>query len=291
MSSDGNGGSQDGGASPGGLQKIEGTVRATEVERRYDDDEIGEIFAKATETQAGAPLSKIPSDGLTLGQLQEIGREVGVDPAHISRAAAALGVRPAVHPRRRYMGFPVGVARTAELQGTLTDRDWERLVVELRETFDAKGSVRREGSLRQWTNGNLQALVEPTETGERLRLRTTSSRLQAMLRLGSGGLTLGLVFLMMAAFSDTFALSEIGVAMAALFGVGIWGLGTGAVLSFPWAREREMQMEAIAERAAELAGGQERPAIPSSVTDDSPTEGVDRPDSRRAPSDADGSQP
>ena len=58
--------------------------------------------------------------------------------------------------------MPVGVSRTVTSAGNFTEREWERLVVDLRETFDAKGAVKREGSFRQWTNGNLQALVEPT---------------------------------------------------------------------------------------------------------------------------------
>jgi DNA-3-methyladenine glycosylase II len=37
----------------------------------------------------------------------------------------------------------------------LSDDQWDRLVVDLRETFNAAGIVGREGSLRQWRNGNL----------------------------------------------------------------------------------------------------------------------------------------
>ena len=34
---------------------------------------------------------------------------------------------------------------------TLPQEEWERLVVDLRETFDARGHVTSQGTLRQWT--------------------------------------------------------------------------------------------------------------------------------------------
>ena len=36
----------------------------------------------------------------------------------------------------------------------------------------ARGHLSEEGPFRQWTNGNLQALLEPTESGQQLRLKT-----------------------------------------------------------------------------------------------------------------------
>ena len=42
--------------------------------------------------------------------------------------------------------------------------------MDLRGTFDARGSVREDGFFRPWTNGNLQALLGSTESGHRVRL-------------------------------------------------------------------------------------------------------------------------
>jgi hypothetical protein len=69
----------------------------------------------------------------------------------------------------RAAGLPIGVGRTVELDRPRSDSDWERLVADLRETFEARGMVRYDGPFRQWTNGNLQALIEPTPSGHRLR--------------------------------------------------------------------------------------------------------------------------
>ncbi len=56
----------------------------------------------------------------------------------------------------------------------------------LRETFDARGRLKAEGSFRQWTNGNLQALLEPTSSGHRLRLSTRKGDVKALVAVGIG---------------------------------------------------------------------------------------------------------
>jgi len=43
--------------------------------------------------------------------------------------------------------------------------------------FCAKGKLTSEGGLREWSHGTLQALIEPTRTGYRLRLADSNSAL------------------------------------------------------------------------------------------------------------------
>lgn len=45
-----------------------------------------------------------------------------------------------------------------DLDRKLSGDEWERFDVDLRETFDEREARRSEGSIRQWANGNLQAL-------------------------------------------------------------------------------------------------------------------------------------
>jgi hypothetical protein len=51
---------------------------------------------------------------------------------------------------RTILGLPIGVARTVNLNRRLTDQEWEHLVVQLREVFNAAGITRSDGSFRQW---------------------------------------------------------------------------------------------------------------------------------------------
>lgn len=138
------------------------------ADRRYNEQEVAEIFGRAAESQQDATRALPPGEGMTLAELQDIGQQVGMSAEAVADAARSLDRREPRF-RRRLLGLTTGVGRSVALERRLTTDEWERLVVKVRETFDARGNVKSEGGLRQWTNGNLQVLVEPTEHGDRLR--------------------------------------------------------------------------------------------------------------------------
>jgi len=218
------------------------------AERRYSDKEIAAIFRGATEGPALPTREVAREEGLTLADLQAIGREVGIPADAVAQAARALDVRgDAVS--RRFLGLPIGVARTVNLNRRLTDEEWERLVVQLREVFNARGVTRSDGTLRQWTNGNLQVLLEPTPTGHRLRFGTLHGAATSM--IGGGLMAIGVagVTAIAVAFGGhlTQALPGIGLIVAA--GAGM--IASGALRLPRWARLRGRQMEALAAHVAE----------------------------------------
>lgn len=221
-------------------------------ERRYADEEVAEIIEAAATARGPGGRALPRQDGLSLAELQAIGAEVGIAPEHIAHAAAALDVRGAAAPRRTTLGMPVSVGRTVELPRAPTDREWETLVAELRQTFGAHGKDRSSGGLRAWTNGNLRAYVEPTDEGHRLRLGTTKGDGEAAIRMGMGGLLGGLLLL---ALFMLRADSGEGAATAMLVMLMGVVLLAGNALRLPrWAAEREEQMEYIATRARTLIG-------------------------------------
>lgn len=222
------------------------------TERRFNEDEVGEIFAlaaraaEAAEGQRGPLTPLTSSQGMTLAQLQEIGRDVGIAPEDIANAARSLE-RVGRPSQRKFLGLPIGVGRTVELGRKLSDEEWEHLVVDLRETFDARGTTRSDGSLRQWTNGNLQALLEPTPTGDRVRLRTVKGNALSWMTAGAGMFAIGGLMALASAIGiaeGNLALGKLG--FVAAMGAGMFALGA---LQLPaWARERRRQMEEIATR-------------------------------------------
>jgi hypothetical protein len=181
---------------------------------------------------------------------------VGISPEAISLAARSL--EPSGRPvARTFMGLPIGVGRTVEFDTPLSESDWESLVADLRTTFDARGRVRYDGPFRQWTNGNLQALVEPTAQGHRLRLQTIKGDARAMMT-GGAVVTAGAAasFLTLAVAGS---LANSGVALQiglmALAGLGMFA--AGALRVSGWARRRQQQIEGI---IARLAGSLRRSA-------------------------------
>jgi hypothetical protein len=66
--------------------------------------------------------------------------------------------------------MPVSASHIVEIPRPLTDREWSFVLADLRETFRAWGNEDTQGETRMWWNNNLHAIVEPTQTGYRLRL-------------------------------------------------------------------------------------------------------------------------
>jgi hypothetical protein len=223
-------------------------------ERRYSDNQVAAIFKDAAEKQHASPFLESPArgsalrdfrtEGMTLAELQDIGREVGIPAELVADAARAMENRGRSWVRR-FLGLPLRVGRTVPLGRRLSDAEWERLVVDLRETFDARGRLRSDGSFRQWTNGNLQALLEPTPNGHQLRLKTMKGN--SLMWMTTGLATMGLAGVAAAfralagEFGDSAALATV-----AALGLAMFGLGAAQLPA--WARKRERQMEEIAER-------------------------------------------
>ena len=225
------------------------------TERRFTDDEVAEILDRATETNTPGGTTPAVGSGLTLSELHDIGDEVGIPKDVITRAATSLDrAGPVVAPDRRFLGTRIGVGRTVYLDRPLSDSEWNRLVVDLRETFDARGKVRQEGAFRQWTNSNLQALVEPTESGERLRLKTVKGNGQVRLAVGASLFGVGSVLSTLSVLGA--GVENIRSASMVAMVIGGAAIYLGTRLTLPtWARTREQQMEDVIERLSDSVGG------------------------------------
>ncbi len=218
-------------------------------ERHYNDEEVAAIFERASTAEHTTLPAPAEGKGLTLAALQDIGREVGLSPDAIALAARSLDQvgRPA---SRTFLGLPIAVGQTVEFDRPLSETDWEGLVADLRTTFEARGRIRYDGPFRQWTNGNLQALIEPTPNGHRLRLQTMKGDSRALMTGGAallGGAGVTLVALAVAGgLGNPGTVS--GVGFMALMGLGMFASGALRVSS--WARRRKVQFEEVVARLA-----------------------------------------
>lgn len=213
-------------------------------ERKFQDNEVREILDLAIGQEDSAAPTLPASDGLTLRELEEVGREVGLSPIRISQAIETFERRGKSVARTTALGLPTTVGSIVSLPRDLSEREWERLIAELRTTFGVRGEVLSHGSLREWSNGTLHAFVEPVETGYRLRL--TDSREAA---LGAGILVGG--FLLAFALLILLVLLGRDNAGSRLFVPLFFGLGGSAAIGLTakalpgWAGEQEKRMEHI----------------------------------------------
>jgi hypothetical protein len=198
----------------------------------------------------------------------------------IARAAAVIDRTEPIPAPTTFLGLPISLARVVELPEPLSDGDWDRLVVDLRETFQAPGVVRRDGSLRQWKNGNLYALVEPTESGDRLRMGSLNGSARSTLSAGVAAFAMGVVFMLIMATSGRFAVNPDTLLVAMFIAMGLGGIGVAAYRLPRWVEKRGRQMEAVAERTvarlAKQPSASEDEQTPSPLLD--PAAAADRAD-------------
>jgi hypothetical protein len=219
-------------------------------ERRFQDDEVARIFEAASAPALARGEAAPAAEGLTLAELQAIGREVGIAPERIAQAASSLVVSQPPLPRRTELGMPITAGHVVELPRALTDREWALVVADLRETFGAKGKESSQGDTRQWTNSNLHAFVEPTRTGYRLRLGTLKGDAVALNRMGGFGVAMGAIVALTPLVGGTAAGTLPGAAMLGTMGLG--AILFNALRLSRWAGTREQQMQEIGERTRAL---------------------------------------
>ncbi|MBL0940396.1 MAG: hypothetical protein IBJ03_15995 [Gemmatimonadaceae bacterium] len=220
------------------------------TERRYGDDEVRQIFSLATTGDTRDQAPSVDADGLTLEEVQRIGAEAGIEPARVALAAEQIETKGRPVTVRRSFGLPIGVSRVVPLARAPTDREWELLVTEFRGTFEARGETTMSGGIREWSNGNLHIAVEPTAHGHQLRLSTLKDDAMVLNVVASLFTVMALV---MGATIAAAGKPDKAIAIMVMFGgLGLAALGTNLIRLPRWARTRQQQLSAIAERTVKL---------------------------------------
>ncbi|HSK19034.1 MAG TPA: hypothetical protein VK912_07825 [Longimicrobiales bacterium] len=213
---------------------------------RFNEEEAAAIFARAAEAEASGHRPASTTGGMTLAELQEIGREAGLQPEAVAQAAESLRRTDTHTPAPKFLRLPIGVARTVPLERPLTDEEWGELVMQLRSTFNAGGRVDSAGNFREWRNGNLRVTAAPVAGGYQVDMRTSKGSARSLMTTGgimavlSGGLVV-VGRLAGGIGPDPDSLTTMFTVGSALFGVG--------VLQIPiWARRRREEFDRIADR-------------------------------------------
>lgn len=235
-------------------------------ERRFDDDEVREILDRATEIRetpalpASAAARAEPGFGLTLRDIQEVAAEVGISPERVAEAAQTLLVdRAALPTPRSQLGVPISVAHAVRLPRMLDSDEWDRFVVRLRDTFEAAGEVRTEGSLQTWSNGHLKVLLEPLDEGARLRFESLHNDAKQYL---DGGVAMAASGLFLTAFLAILSAATGKPIPGPLFGLmaglpavgaGMWAVGRAKAAK--WLPRRDDDFHRLGAEAQRVVSG------------------------------------
>ena len=269
---------------------------------RFSEDEARRIFARAAERQQAAEPA---SEGLSLAELQEVGRAAGLDPSHVAAAVAEVrgGVVSPDAPPATFLGVDVEPRASRVLPAEVTDDVWGQMVGRLRPTFKTIGVTSEVGAVREWqgTNergglSNLCMTAEPAEGGTLVTLQTSKAGNSSQYRAIFG------VFGAMAVFFAVLGTLQGGAGDPA-FWVFI-GAFVASAVGFPllgrqsyarWSVRRQDQFDALLDQfellARDAAPPERRPAheaedgagrLDLGAPDAPPEPDADRPVRRRS---------
>jgi len=236
---------------------------AHEGRRKYRPDEIEQIVNRAAEVEASNPTS---SGSMTLGGVEQIAREVGIDTRAVRSAAASLS-RPITRdssielPKyNRLVGGPTRIVYERIVDGELPDSEFSVLVEEIRNVMGEMGQVNQLGRTFTWVLSKGMNGTRNVEIGVSVRNGRTRIIVQENLNnligaifggigggAGGGGLgpMMGIMF---------GALHLPGIAAAFVVPAWLTTVYSVARTSFHYAaKRRQKSLLELADRLADLA--------------------------------------
>jgi hypothetical protein len=186
----------------------------------FGSREVGRILERALKLQdeerRQLPATTAHGDSTSLAELEELGREVGVEPALVRRAAAELETQPRPVETTPWLGVPERIVYERNLPGEATPEALEALVGVLEEVLGEPGQASMVGRTFTWTSFGAEGRRGPH--GRQISIviasrdGTTSLRVEERLRPTAGNKFRGLV----GGISGTGTSLAMGVGMGAL---------------------------------------------------------------------------
>jgi len=222
-------------------------------ERRYSDDEVKRILSNAVESDTALTGSGTER-GMTLAEIERIGVEAGVTPASVRAAATSLDQVSRAPTEVRVLGMSAGVGRSVTLPRSLSDTEWRRLVVLLRDLFQAQGREQEVAGRREWRNGNLVVSIESLGDGAALQMRTRKQGVRSLITTGLGLFAGGII----AEAAVMLAQPGAHIIGSPLFLVvtGAALAGSGAMQLHGWSAQRQAQFREVADYALRLSAAE-----------------------------------
>ncbi|MBT8336488.1 MAG: hypothetical protein KJO11_07785 [Gemmatimonadetes bacterium] len=236
---------------------------------RFDDEAVRRILARAADRQVRSERL-LPGSGegdadagagLTLAELVDVAEQAGIEPAHIQAAARELQLRSDGTPDRYpFLGIPKETIDQRVVPGSPDDREWEKIVQELRDEFRVPGITNSFGDVREWwsssmsTAGGIRLRLEPGEDGTEVVLRRSNQNMSHTTH------ALGWTFGGMGAFFGAVVagggLSNAGIAAPIMFGaLSLVTFGLGRLLSRQAARRDRSRFAQLLDRIELIARG------------------------------------
>jgi hypothetical protein len=218
----------------------------SESTRQYTDREVQLILQSAVDLQKRADRASDSSGRMSLAQLEQVGREAGLDPELIRRAAAQLDAARGSAQKHPFLGGPTQIVLERVVEVVVDASQFDQFLEVSRAVTREVGEVSAVGRQFGWKG------------------RLDGSKAEVSIAVGDRSITLrvkvDLDDVAVGHFMLKGMLFGIGgglagsAAAAAILGLGPSGLGVGAVImgfGFLWARDGQRR---AADRYRMLAG-------------------------------------
>ncbi|HKV72683.1 MAG TPA: serine/threonine-protein kinase [Gemmatimonadales bacterium] len=160
--------------------------------RRFSEGEVQEIVKRASELEA----QPTQSGAMTIGGVESLAAEVGIQPELVRKAAGALtpsgpATTPAAlgfSPHNRWIGGPTRIFLEREIDGELPDLEFPTLVEEIRRLVADVGQVSQLGHTFSWISTRGGGRTRDLEVSVSVRAGKTRIRARENLNVLIGGI-------------------------------------------------------------------------------------------------------
>jgi hypothetical protein len=137
-----------------------------EPRRVYSDRQISRIIKRAAELQDQIGRGDSAGRGISIAEIEQIGRELGIDPACLHQAVAEMG--GGAEPGALSIWGPTLIEARRCVNSEATEREWEMMVQEVRRMLGFTGETGKLGQALEWKTSDkelvtYQVTVSPRE--------------------------------------------------------------------------------------------------------------------------------
>lgn len=230
--------------------------------RRFGDKDIAVILKRAAELQHHDPVAVTEGSGLSLGELETIAHEAGIDRRYVRQAAEELDTGPRSGAAFALLGGPIALDVKRTVAGAASASTFDRLAAEIQQTLGELGASSILGRSLSWHSTNmqrpLQVSVTPREGRTEIRAQEKLGNLAGGLfggivgGMGGGGMGVALgVGIGALALPPALAVAAAGAIM-----VGSYALARGIYVAQVRRKSEQLRLlvEQLAERVTDAAG-------------------------------------
>ena len=226
--------------------------------RRYTDQEVALVLQRAAEIEEQAPGDTAAPRGLTLHELHDIAREVGLSPAVIDEALMGLTTRR--RSRSSFLGAPLSRKMVRGVPHHLGDEAFRHLIHVTEDCLDATGTVTEALGTVRWTSVSSGHKFDRTtqislsSTNDETQIQVVQrypAGFRAFLHLlpGAWGAMIG------GAVAASVAIPAIGaIGLGVAVGGAALGVGIGRGIWHMMSRRSERQVEKVVTELVTAAG-------------------------------------